>query len=193
MLRQPIDGISFTFSDTCIIYLIGYTERMNPIRKLRTEAGVTQSVLAARAGTSQPTIALYESGAKSPTLATLQRLADSLGLELAVTYVPRMTREDRRSLAYHTAVAGILRQDPVLALARAKLSLERAEKIHPDARNLWDQWRRWLLLPVHELISNLLHPGMEARDMRQVSPFSGILGASERARVLREFRSERGS
>jgi len=166
---------------------------MNPIRQLRTEAGVTQSDLAARAGTSQPTIALYESGTKSPTLVTLQRLADSLGLELAVTYVPRMTREDRRSLAYHTAVVGILRQDPALALARAKLSLERAEKIHPDARNLWDQWRRLLRLPIHELISNLLDPGMEARDMRQVSPFAGILGASERARVLRKFRRDYGS
>lgn len=176
-----------------MLYLIGYTRQMNPIRKLRTEAGVTQSALAVRAGTSQPTIALYESGAKSPTLATLQRLADSLGLELAVTYVPRMTREDRRSLAYHSAVAGILKQDPSFALARAKASLEKAEELHPDARNLWHRWRRWLRLPIHELVANLLDPGMEARDMRQVSPFAGILGASERARILREFRSECGS
>ena len=166
---------------------------MNPIRQLRSEAGVTQSDLAARAGTSQPTIALYESGTKSPTLATLQRLADSLGLELAVTFVPRMTREDRRSLAYHSAVTGILKHSPAVTLARAKRNLEKAEELHPDAKNLWDRWRRWLRLPIHELISNMLDPGLEARDMRQVSPFAGILDASERARVLRNFRSDLGS
>lgn len=166
---------------------------MNPIRLLRTEAGVTQSGLAARAGTSQPTIASYESGAKSPTLATLQRLAQSLGLEVAVAYVPKMTREDRRSLAYHRAVAGILRRNPVSAIKRARRNLRKATERNPGAKDLFGRWRAWLRFPINELISRLLDPGLQARDMRQVSPFAGALGAKERARVLRKFRNERGS
>lgn len=46
---------------------------MNAVRRLRSQTGVTQQMLASRAGTSQPTIALYEAGVKSPTLATVQR------------------------------------------------------------------------------------------------------------------------
>ncbi|MCZ6793951.1 MAG: helix-turn-helix transcriptional regulator [Planctomycetota bacterium] len=47
---------------------------------LRRTAGVTQSALAEAAGTSQPTVAAYEKGRKSPTLSTVRRLAESVGL-----------------------------------------------------------------------------------------------------------------
>jgi hypothetical protein len=52
------------------------------------------------------------------------------------------------------------------------------------------RWRCWLGLPVAELISRMLDPGLDARDMRQVSPFAGVLTAQERALVLRNFRRE---
>jgi predicted transcriptional regulator len=43
------------------------------IRTTRKSAGLSQRALAARAGTSQPAVSLYESGASSPSVATLDR------------------------------------------------------------------------------------------------------------------------
>lgn len=166
---------------------------MNPVCLLRSQAGVTQHALAVGAGTSQPTIALYESGGKSPTVATLQRLASSLELELVVAYVPRLTREDRRSLAYHHAVAVALRRDPVSAIKRAKRILAKMSKDHRGVKPLFDLWRVWLDLPVEEMISRILDPGMAAREMRQVTPFAGLLGPKERVQILKRFRKEYAS
>lgn len=163
---------------------------MNPVYTLRTCAGVTQQGLAQRAGTSQPTIALYESGEKSPSVSTLQRLAQSLGLELVVDFVPRLTREDRRSLAYHHAIAKIVRCNPLTTVQRAKRTLARLHKDHPHAAELLDQWQTWLDLPIDELIARMLDPGMMARDMRQITPFAGVLSARERLRVLKRFQKE---
>lgn len=163
---------------------------MNPVTLLRSITGLTQQALAVRAGTSQPTIALYESGAKSPIVATLQRLAQSLGLELVVSYVPRLTREDHRSLAYHRAIAKILRQNPTATIGRAKRTLARMSKSHPDIKALFDHWRFWLDLPTEELISQILDPGVTAREMRQVTPFAGLLNPKDRVRILKKFRKE---
>lgn len=163
---------------------------MRPIKRLRADAGLTQQALAARAGTSQATIAAYEAGRKSPTLRTLDAMAASVGREVAVGFVPRMTREDRRSLAYHRAVAARLRGDDGPMRARARRSLRRLRSLHPHAGALLRQWAAWLDLPTAELIARLEDPGIFARDMRQVSPFAGQLDAAERTRVLREFRLE---
>lgn len=163
---------------------------MNPVYTLRACAGVTQKDLAQKAGTSQPTIALYESGEKSPSVSTLQRLAESLGFELVVNYVPKLTREDHRSLAYHHAVAKMVRQDPQAVIQRAKRSLARQHKDHPHAAELLDQWQAWLDLPIDELIARMLDAGVMARDMRQVTPFAGVLDARERMRILKKFRKE---
>src|SRR3990167_9461330 len=109
---------------------------MNPIRRLRSQAGVTQQKLALMAGTSQPTIAAYEAGKKSPTLETLEKLAKSLGLEVAVSFVSPLTREDLRSLAYHQAVIEKLKSEPVVVLASARRNLATMSKKHPDANKL---------------------------------------------------------
>ena len=85
---------------------------MNPIRELRAKAGISQNELAERASTSQSTIAAYESGAKSPTLKTLRRLAAVLGMEAFVSFHPPMTREDRISLALHRAIVDRIGPDP---------------------------------------------------------------------------------
>lgn len=56
---------------------------------LRQEKGLTQEELAHRAGTSQPAIARLEAGAASPSLATLERLAQAADCELEIRVVPR--------------------------------------------------------------------------------------------------------
>ncbi len=141
-------------------------------------------------GTSQSTIAAYETGAKSPTLRTVENLARSQNLEMLVTYMPKMAREDKRSLAFHRAIVEVLRKDPDPILIRAKRNLERLTKMHPGAQTLFDQWQNWLTLSLEELVSKMLDPLPEAREMRQVSPFSGVLGPKQRTRTLQQFRKE---
>ncbi|MGZ5313988.1 MAG: helix-turn-helix domain-containing protein [Solirubrobacterales bacterium] len=61
---------------------------MNPadrIREARHRAKLTQSELARRARTSQAAVSAYESGAKRPSVATLDRLLKQTGYELRVT------------------------------------------------------------------------------------------------------------
>jgi transcriptional regulator with XRE-family HTH domain len=47
------------------------------IKSARRAAGITQLQMAHRAGTAQPAVAAYESGARTPTLVTLERLFDA--------------------------------------------------------------------------------------------------------------------
>ena len=54
----------------------------------RRDARLTQVELARRAGTSQSTLSAYESGAKTPSLGTLQRLLGAAGSRLAVQELP---------------------------------------------------------------------------------------------------------
>jgi uncharacterized protein len=52
------------------------------IRTTRESSGLSQKALAARAGTSQPAVSRYESGASSPSVATLDRLLAVMGVML---------------------------------------------------------------------------------------------------------------
>lgn len=56
------------------------------IRAERERVGLTQSELAEKMGTTQPTIARLEAGGVTPSLDTLHRAADALGLELVVDF-----------------------------------------------------------------------------------------------------------
>ena len=52
------------------------------ILKARASAELTQVELAEKIGTSQPTIARWESGAQVPTVRSLLRIAEATGFEL---------------------------------------------------------------------------------------------------------------
>ena len=161
---------------------------METVEKLRQKTGLTQQQLADLAGTSQPTIAAYEAGTKTPNLATLERLAESAGFVLNIDYLPPLSREDKRSLAYHQAIVQKLKRSPETILAKAKRNLTRLKKQHPDAKALFQLWTVWLNHPLEVLTGNILKIDMTSRDMRQVSPFSGVLSPQERWEVLKSFR-----
>ncbi len=54
------------------------------IRRSRAWAGLSQRQLAERAGTSGPAVSLYESGARTPRVDTLQRIVDATGAKLRI-------------------------------------------------------------------------------------------------------------
>lgn len=70
----------------------GYAEARNAfelgarVRAERETLGLTQAELADRMGTTQPTVARLEAGGVTPSLDTLHRAADALGLELVVDF-----------------------------------------------------------------------------------------------------------
>ena len=53
----------------------------------RSRAGLSQSDVAARMGTSQPSVARLESGRK-PTLKALERYAEAVGMKVEIRLVP---------------------------------------------------------------------------------------------------------
>jgi transcriptional regulator with XRE-family HTH domain len=62
------------------------------IRSARHAAGLTQHELATRARTAQPAVAAYESGARTPNIATLERLLHACDHEVDVLVCPRVRR-----------------------------------------------------------------------------------------------------
>jgi predicted nucleotidyltransferase/DNA-binding XRE family transcriptional regulator len=73
------------------------------IRRARDDAGLSQVDLATRAGTSQPALARYETGAALPTLPTLERLLSACGRRLEIRTPPAT-----KSSASATSIRGQL-------------------------------------------------------------------------------------
>jgi transcriptional regulator with XRE-family HTH domain/predicted RNase H-like HicB family nuclease len=70
------------------------------LRRARHAAGFTQAELARRAGLSQPQLAKLESPDSNPTLDTLDRVAEALGVRLTLRFEPRaeaVARKGRRA------------------------------------------------------------------------------------------------
>lgn len=60
------------------------------VRQARRRAGMSLRELAGRAGTSHATLSAYETGAKTPGVATLERIVRAAGFALDLELVPRV-------------------------------------------------------------------------------------------------------
>ena len=69
------------------------------VRKIREDKGLSQVELAKAMGTTQSAIARLEAGGTSPTLPTLRKLANALGVELVLGFKkqPRASATKRRA------------------------------------------------------------------------------------------------
>lgn len=63
------------------------TEVAKALIRARTEQNLTQAQLAARTGIRQSNISRIENGSCSPTVSTLQQLADGMGKKLHIEFV----------------------------------------------------------------------------------------------------------
>jgi len=61
------------------------------------------------------------------------------------------------------------------------------------ARPYAEAWEAMLSRPLQELTEFLVDPGERARQMRQTSPFTGVLAPRERWVILRRLREHPGS
>ncbi len=102
----------------------------------------------------------------------------------------RMSRDQRRSLWLNTAVAGRLVADPSGVLNRARANLDTLQAAHPRGQAAYwlEEWAKLLDGPTERVLEVLTSPTPWAREMRQNSPFSGVLDDDERVQVLTAFR-----
>lgn len=159
---------------------------------LRRRAGLSQEELARRAGTSGPTVAAYERGRKEPRWSTFARLAEACGAVVTVTPMisPKdLDRTERRSLALHQAVLLRLLDDPEAVRDRARANLAVMARAAPAASPHLQRWAALLEGPLADLALVLVSTDEEARELRQNSPFAGVLSAREREKALVSARS----
>jgi transcriptional regulator with XRE-family HTH domain len=79
------------------------------LERLREDAGLTQSALARRIGTSQSAISQIEAGDRSPSYGMLLQLADALGISLAYLVgapVERLSPEEELHFRRYRALPG---------------------------------------------------------------------------------------
>lgn len=97
------------------------TERL--LVAARRAAALSQDELAARAGTSRPTLSSYEHGHRSPTLRTASRILAAAGFELDAA--PRMTFTEHTTSRGRVVVvpSALPRLAPANALASVRLPL----------------------------------------------------------------------
>ena len=166
------------------------TQAAQLVRKMRLNSGQPLRELARRAKTSAPALVDYEAGRHEPRLSTLHRLADASGCDLIVELRPRLTPPERRTLALHEAVVEKLLEDPeaVLDKARGQLQVMSKADLEGRASKYLGTWSRLLEGPVTELTAAMVSTDQSARDLRQSSPFGGVLSDEERLNVIRQVK-----
>jgi hypothetical protein len=99
---------------------------------------------------------------------------------------------DRRSLAFHVAIAEKLRPDPRLL----EKVCDRLRSMLSDNRvsiSTRDAYREWLdFIEGHsfeEVLDLLVDPSEEGTRLRQTTPFAGILSRTEREAIARKIPS----
>lgn len=93
-------------------------------------------------------------------------------------------RAERRSRAYHSAVAGRLRRETVRSALHQLWRWREEGSIDPRYA---EEWESVLRRPLPEIRKVLRDDSQRARDLRQNSPFAGALSEPERRRILQEI------
>jgi hypothetical protein len=97
-------------------------------------------------------------------------------------------RLENRSLALHRAIAAKLRECPEL-LRIAEDNLDRWGEKGRRSQPYWDVWRSILALPLEEILTLIVQDTPRMIELRQSSPFAGILEPKERWHVYDTFES----
>ena len=97
-------------------------------------------------------------------------------------------RVDRRSVALHRAIAEKLRADPaVLKIARD--NLDRWSTPGSRSQRYWDAWRDILNRPLPEILDLMVEESERMTELRQSTPFAGVLEPAERWAIYARFES----
>lgn len=124
------------------------------------------------------------------TIGTHRRVARSDLARLAggtvATAPADVVRQRLLSLWLHRAVAGRLAADPDGVLSIARANLERARMVHPRSRPWVDAWAEILDDP-ERVMERITATDPRSDELRQNTPFAGVLDDAERGRILTAF------
>jgi len=100
-----------------------------------------------------------------------------------------LTRDQERSLWLHRAVAGKLALDPERVLATARANLDKQGAVHGHRAAPWlARWTALLERGATAVLDVLTSRDEFAVELRQNSPFAGVLTDVERQAALASFR-----
>lgn len=102
------------------------------------------------------------------------------------------TRDERQSVWLHTAVAGRVVKDPDGSLARARTNITKMRAAHAAPVPWLDAWERLIDRGAQAIVKVLVADTPESVELRQNSPFAGVLTDVERRKVLDAFRAVDG-
>ncbi|MDR1808648.1 MAG: helix-turn-helix domain-containing protein [Propionibacteriaceae bacterium] len=164
------------------------------LREAMAATAMTQTELARLTGVSQGRISHYIHAKLEPSERMLAKLLAPMGYRvertIAATPVP-MTYAERRSWKLHQRLARRL-DAPTLDAWTAKLAsniarLRRTNRGQPHQGHI-DRWEQLVRArDVRGLRAALLDPTEQGVQMREVSPFTGLLPDDERRAVLEEL------
>jgi hypothetical protein len=95
---------------------------------------------------------------------------------------------EARSLALHAAIARKISRDPAL-LEIPRKNLERWRSRWDEPPDWFHEWQAMLERPWPEIAARITEPSERAAQLRQSTPFAGVLSESERARIYEAFRT----
>lgn len=168
------------------------------VRARRTRLGLSQRAAARVCGIPQSMLSRIESGQTDPSVTTLARVLAGLGSELHLELKSLETggegrREKQQSLWLNRLIVGELTRDPDRVLAIARDNITRWRDIHagrPSILAALDRWSEILDDGVESIVATLSGQSEEAEDLRQNSPFAGVLSQKQREQALGSFRSQ---
>jgi len=125
------------------------------------------------------------------TIGTHRRVQQS-DIDAIRTRTARLTRDQERSLWLAYAVAGHIANNPSTALVLARKNLKVMRQSSRGQARIWlDEWDKLLDGPVEDLLATLTSRSPKARELRQNSPFAGLLTEQQRHQVVEAWKSMR--
>ncbi|GAA5121836.1 helix-turn-helix domain-containing protein [Haloechinothrix salitolerans] len=104
---------------------------------------------------------------------------------------PPLRRDEERSLWLHQVVAGRLATDTASVMETAHENMRHLRHVHPDgmATRWLDHWEELLNAGPDAVFDALTSRARWAIELRQNSPFAGVLTTKERQAALNSFRT----
>jgi transcriptional regulator with XRE-family HTH domain len=170
--------------------------RESTIRRARLRAGMGVRQFARQLGVTPKAVTDWEKSEESGTiqLNTIARALDAAGEQFVIgsrRHTPNdqsaLEREERVTLELHRAVAKKLVDDPeaVLRIVPANVDRLRRRVRGTSAESWLDEWAELAQLgSLGGLVDVMLGTDQRSIDMRQTSPFLGILTQSERVSAI---------
>lgn len=164
--------------------------RSSKARELANEANgdlLTTGEAARALGVSrQHVVDLCDAGDLPHTLVGKHRRIARSDVEALRTGRTRMNKQDAQSLLLAYAIAGEVVRDPVATLDKARANLRSMlQAPHAGATRVWlREWDNLLNGSTVDLLLALTANSQRSRELRQNSPFAGVLSQEVRQRAL---------